>query len=349
MTEPIAPWPGEFVSLGPDKGHIYLCSAAPPGQPGTAELSTAEFSTAEFSTAEFSTAEFSTAEPALCVHGFAGSSANWTDLMARLRDISPPLAAEALDLPGFGQSPPPPDGRYSISDQAATVARLIERRGRGPVHLIGNSLGGAVATRVAATRPDLVRSLILISPAFPDLKPRPDMARFPVLCVPGLGGFLIRLAATQPARRRVELTLSAVYYDRSSVPPQRLAQQITELERRDKLPYVKTVLLSSARAIVAEYLHRGPHSLWDDAAHITAPALVIYGSHDRLVDPRMAGRAARAFRTGRIIVLPRTGHVAQLERPQAVAAEIGRLLFAMQARKQKENTSAERDVVHLHS
>ncbi len=197
MTEPIAPWPGEFVSLGPDKGDIYVRSAAPPGQPAAAPSSTGE--------------------PALCVHGFAGSSANWTDLMARLSEMQfplgtpqtrtgppgvAPLAAEALDLPGFGQSPPPPDGRYSIRDQAATVARLIERRGRGPVHLIGNSLGGAVATRVAATRPDLVRSLILISPALPDLKPRPDMARFPVLCVPGLGGFLIRLAATQPAKRR---------------------------------------------------------------------------------------------------------------------------------------------------
>lgn len=334
MTEPIAPWPGEFVSLGPDKGDIYLRSTAPPGQRAAVPSSTGE--------------------PALCVHGFAGSSANWTDLMARLSEMQcppgvAPLAAEALDLPGFGQSPPPPDGRYSIRDQAATVARLIERRDRGPVHLIGNSLGGAVATRVAATRPDLVRSLILISPALPDLKPRPDMARFPVLCVPGLGGFLIRLAATQPVKRRVELTLSAVYYDRSSVPPQRLAEQIAELERRDKLSYVKAVLLGSARAIVAEYLHRGPGSLWDDAAHVTAPALVIYGSHDRLVDPRMAGRAARAFRTGRIIVLPRTGHVAQLERPEAVAAEIGRLLSAMQARQQKENTSAERDVVHLHS
>jgi pimeloyl-ACP methyl ester carboxylesterase len=334
MTEPIPLWPGEFVSLGPDKGDIYVRSAAPPGQS---------------STAESSTAESSTAEPALCVHGFAGSSANWTDLMASLSEIEHPLAAEALDLPGFGQSPPPPDGRYSISDQAATVARLIERRGRGPVHLIGNSLGGAVTTRVAATRPDLVRSLILISPALPDLKPRPDMARFPVLCVPGLGGFLIRLAAAQPAKRRVELTLSSVYYDRSSVPPQRLAQQIVELERRDKLSYVTTVLLGSARAIVAEYLHRGPGSLWDDAARVTAPALVIYGSHDRLVDPRMAGRAARAFRTGRIIVLPRTGHVAQLERPEAVAAEISRLLSAVQARKQEENTYAERDVVHLPS
>jgi pimeloyl-ACP methyl ester carboxylesterase len=61
-------------------------------------------------------------------------------------------------------------------------------------------------------------------------------------------------------------------------------------------------------------------------ARITAPCLVIYGQHDRLVDPRAAGRAAHMFSEARIVVLPRTGHVAQMERPGLVAAEIGILL-----------------------
>ena len=84
------------------------------------------------------------------MHGLAGSSRNWTDLMDLLR---PALAADALDLPGFGDSPPRPDGRYGIAAYARTVTALIERRGRGPVHLIANSLGGAVGVKVAATRP----------------------------------------------------------------------------------------------------------------------------------------------------------------------------------------------------
>ncbi|MGH3193624.1 MAG: alpha/beta fold hydrolase [Streptosporangiaceae bacterium] len=50
------------------------------------------------------------------------------------------------------------------------------------------------------------------------------------------------------------------------------------------------------------------------------------GREDRLVDPRSAGRAAHAFRNGRIVVMPRTGHVAHMEHPQAVAAEISQLL-----------------------
>ncbi len=59
------------------------------------------------------------------MHGLAGSSRNWTDLIDLLR---PRLACDALDLPGFGDSPPRPDRRYSIAALAQTVAALIERK-----------------------------------------------------------------------------------------------------------------------------------------------------------------------------------------------------------------------------
>jgi pimeloyl-ACP methyl ester carboxylesterase len=302
---PIPPWPGEFVSLG--RSEVFVRSAPPPAEPGQS------------------------AEPALCVHGLAGSSTNWTDLMDLLRrpqgtsrrDAVPgALACEAVDLPGFGFSPPPPDGDYSARAQAAAVARLVERRGRGPVHLIGNSLGGAVCVRVAAERPDLVRTLTLISPALPDLRLRAAPARFPVLCLPALGGWLMRSAGRLPARTRVSLTVAEVYCDAGLFHPQRLAEEITEIARRDGLGYAGEALLASARAMVAEYLRRGYGSLWHEVARIAAPVLVIHGSHDRLVDPRMAGRAARTFRRARVLVLQRTGHVAQMEHPELVAPEI---------------------------
>src|SRR6516225_4147710 len=89
--------------------------------------------------------------------------------------------------------------------------------------------------------------------------------------------------------------------------------------------------MGSARALSAEFLRKGRRSPWRDAARVTAPTLVIYGQHDRLVDPRAAGRAAHVFRDARIVVLPRTGHVAQMERPRLVAAEIGILLASADA------------------
>src|SRR3954463_8913820 len=107
------------------------------------------------------------AEPAVYVHGLGGSSQNFTDVAGLLADR---LDGQAVDLPGFGYSDPSP--RYSIPAFAATLIGYLEHAGRGRVHLIGNSLGGSIAVRVAALRPDLIRTLTLISPAMPFLDPR---------------------------------------------------------------------------------------------------------------------------------------------------------------------------------
>jgi len=309
MTDPIAPWPGELVAVG--AGEVFVRSAPAPED----------------------------AEPALFVHGLGGSATNWTDLMDLLRRPpadradEPALACEALDLPGFGFSPvlangARPGGVYSIDDMARTVCDLIDTRGHWPVHLVGNSMGGAVCVRVAARRPDLVRTLTLIAPALPDLRPRLLPMRVTVLCVPRVGPWLLKRAQQRiPAADRTAVSIRDVYADPTLVHPKRLAEETAELVRRDGLAYAGEVLLAAGRGLVAEYVRRGPRSLWRDAIRVTAPTLVIYGSHDRLVRPAMAAPASRAFRRGRVVVLSRTGHVAMMEHPGLVAKEM-RELFA---------------------
>jgi pimeloyl-ACP methyl ester carboxylesterase len=291
--EPIPHWPGRLVELGDHQ--VYVRSVN----------------------------EKNHAEPALCVHGLEGSSRNWTDLMDLLR---PDLSCDALDLPGFADSPPRPDARYGIAALAQSVATLIERRGRGPVHLIANSYGGAVCVRLAATRPELITTLTLISPALPDIRPRPDLARFPLMTIPGVGERLLRQLNHLPPERRVADVIATCYADPSAFPPARLAAEVAALARRDTLGYAGAVLVGCVRALTTETLRVGRWSAWRDAARITVPALVIYGREDRLVDPRNAGRAAHAFRNGRIVVMPHTGHVAHMEHPAEVAAEIRQLV-----------------------
>jgi pimeloyl-ACP methyl ester carboxylesterase len=279
-------WPGELVDLG---GYSVFVRTAPGAG----------------------------AEPALFVHGLGGSSRNWTDLMDLLR---PNLDGAALDLPGFGDSPPRPDGRYSIDALARTTATLIERQGRGPVHLVGNSLGGAVSLRLAARRPHLVKTLTLISPALPDPHPRMDLVRFPLVGLPGVGNRLLAKYQTLPAERRVANTFAGCYADPARVPQDRFQAEVADLERRDALPYAADALIGAVRAITSEALR--PRSAWHDAQGIRVPTLVIFGTHDRLVSARLAGRAARAFPSARVVVLPGTGHVAQMEHPEQVAAEM---------------------------
>ena len=308
---PIPVWPGEFVSLGDTQ--VYVRTAPATGA---------------------TTTDANPAEQVVCVHGFGGSANNWTDLMALLSGATgqaspgsqdPVFSCAALDLPGFGYSPPA-EASCTVSGQAALVIQLIEHRGGGPVHLVGNSFGGAVCTRVAATRPDLIKTVTLIAPAMPDLWVGPVTARFPVLCVPKFGSWLLSRVQKMAPQARVEASIATIYYDGSCVHPDRIAADVAEIERRDALGYGDAVLIRCARSIVAEYLRLGRNSLWRDAARVAAPTLVVYGSHDKIVDPRMAGRAARSFPRSRVVVLPRTGHVAQMERPEAVAAEFRRMV-----------------------
>ncbi len=301
--DPIPHWPGRLVDLG---DHQVYVRSAPAGED---------------------------AEPALFVHGLEGSSRNWTDLMDLLRPV---LACEAVDLPGFGDSPPRADGRYSIAALSRTVIALIEKQpatkqpaDKQPatkVHLVGNSLGGAVCVKVAATRPDLVKTLTLVSPALPDSRPRLDLIRFPVMSLPRVGQRLVKAYQVLPPERRVADVITTCFGEPELFQQARFATEVTELTRRDELGYAASVLIGSVRTLTAEFVRRGRHSAWRDAARVTAPTLVIYGSRDRLVDARMAGRAAHQFKDARVVVLPRTGHVAHMERPAAVADELGILL-----------------------
>ncbi|MFC4058266.1 alpha/beta fold hydrolase [Planomonospora corallina] len=297
MTDgPIPCWPGRLVDLGERRVHVRSTPAGP-------------------------------AETAVYVHGLAGSATNWTDLMGELADV---VTGHAVDLPGAGHSPEPADGDYSIAAHARTVEEFVERTADRPVHLFGNSLGGAVSVRLAATRPDLVRSLTLISPALPDLTPGYGPARVALSTVPVLGEWAFDRLRLLPAERRLNATLGLCYADLGRVHPERLREAAEELRRRDALPYAGASVINSARGLVAEYIReyfrRGADSLWRQAALVKAPTLVIHGRHDRLVNPRAAARAGRTFPDVRLVLLPDAGHVAQMEVPERVAREARRLI-----------------------
>src|SRR4029078_8662047 len=123
------------------------------------------------------------------------------------------------DLPGFGFSPPPAGDDYSLRGHARAVTELLERVGAVlPVHLRGTSLGGTVSTVVAATRPDLVRTLTLVSPALPVLRPRVTNVHLPALAVPWAGQRLARHLGRFPVEQRVRATIALCWADPSRVP-----------------------------------------------------------------------------------------------------------------------------------
>lgn len=265
-------------------------------------------------------------EPALYLHGLGGSSTNWTDLAALLAGH---VAGAAIDLPGSGRSDPAP--RYTVDAYAGRVVRWIAGAGNGPVHLVGNSLGGTVAVTVAATRPDLVRTLTLISPALPFLDPRRSLQSrlVPLLAVPGGERLARRMLATIPPEELARRVVEACFADPGRVAEQRLAEAIEEVRGRYTADHYVSAYLRTMRGLVASFLRAylpGDRSLWRTAAAVRAPTLVIGGRQDRLVDVRVAPRAAWVIPDSRLLMLAGVGHVAHMEVPRLVARAVVALL-----------------------
>jgi pimeloyl-ACP methyl ester carboxylesterase len=273
------------------------------------------------------------AEPALYVHGLGGSANNWIDLAYLLADH---LDGEAIDLPGFGHSDPA--RRYTIAAQADRVARWIEHSGRGPVHLLGNSLGGAVSVRVAGTRPDLLRTLTLVSPAMPFLDPRRSaQARFaPFVMLPYAHRLAAWRMASMPQDEMLRIVAAACFAEPDAIPEQRRMEARAEIELRYTVPWYADAYVRSLRGLVLSFLRAylpGAGSLWRIARQIPVPTLVIGGARDQLVDVRVAPQVARVIPDSRLLMLGNAGHLAQVERPALVARAVLAMLEEIADRK----------------
>jgi pimeloyl-ACP methyl ester carboxylesterase len=297
LEELVPPWPGRSVELD---GSVTYVRDTPPTRPD--------------------------AQPALYVHGLGGSSQNWTDLAALLSDY---LDGQAIDLPGFGRSDP--TDRYTLAAMSERVVRWIEHSDRGPVHLFGNSLGGTIAVKAAAARPDLVRTLTLVSPALPFLNPRRTLQGrlLPLLAVPRAKYLANRLLSSYTPEQLAQQVMEAVFADPKRVAKQRLAEAIEEVKLRYTVDHYVDAYLGTMRGLVASFLRAylpGSGSLWKVLSTVSAPSLVIGGRQDRLVDVRVTPQAAKLIPDSRLLMLDGVGHVAQMEVPRLVARAVVALL-----------------------
>jgi pimeloyl-ACP methyl ester carboxylesterase len=259
---------------------------------------------------------------AVYLHGLGGSATNWTELAGLLACRADGMS---IDLPGFGFSPPSQSPDYRMSAQADAVAAMLDARGGPPAHLLGNSMGGGIAMLLAASRPDLVRSLTLISPAMPDLRlnvrrlsdPRMALAMVPVL------GKRARIAlAALTDREQIDQMLELCFAEPHRVSSARIALAEAELADRNSMPWAGQAVGAAVGAIFREWVAPARRSLWAVATRVQAPTLVVWGARDRVISVRKAPRTARLLPRGRLLVLPRTGHVAQMERPVTVARAV---------------------------
>lgn len=237
----------------------------------------------------------------LLIHGLASSIYTWKDeIPALARDHE----VVALDLPGFGGSDQPADLAFDLYPRV--VVGLLDQLGIARASLVGNSLGGAVASVVAAQQPARVDRLVLIDAAGFNLHGphRPTLVR---LAAHPLAESVV---SHLPLRRLVvTVGLRQVFHDDAKVTEECLNEYLTGAWRPGTLASLRSLAASQypSPAETEELLHR-----------VEAPTLVVWGGEDTWIPLAHADRFVAAIRDARKIVLPGVGHTPQEESPEAV-------------------------------
>jgi len=238
--------------------------------------------------------------PLALVHGLGSSIYTWS---AVLRPLAETHEVVALDLPGFGGSGRPPD--LSFYRLRRAVEGLLESLGLDRVTLVGNSLGGAVALSIAASRTDLVSRLVLIDSAgFGGPEAIPPLVRW---AASGPGAFLERFGAFR--RLYVWAALTQVFDDSDRVTPERIDEYLAPLQRPGTVQSLRSLLAQSP-----EDWRR----LQDAIGRVSVPTLILWGAEDAWLPPAHAARFERAIPGSRAIVLAGCGHLPQEECPAEV-------------------------------
>jgi pimeloyl-ACP methyl ester carboxylesterase len=241
----------------------------------------------------------------LLLHGFGSSLHTWED-WARLFEADRRVIR--IDLPGFGLTGADPIGDYSDARAVELLASLLDRLGLSRVDLVGSSMGGRIAWRFAAERPERVRRLVLMAPdgfasaGFEYGRPAgvsPMMRALPYT----LPDFLLRAG------------LAPAYADPAALTPAVLARY------RDMMraPGVRRAILDR----MATHVLVPPEPF---LLRIAAPVLLLWGEADRMVPAAHAADYARELPDSRTVVLPGLGHVPMEEDPARSVAPVRQFL-----------------------
>ena len=212
-----------------------------------------------------------------------------------------------FDFRGQGRSAVTPDG-YDMDTLAEDAAALIAALGAAPCHFVGLSMGGFVGLRLASRRPELLRSLAVLDSSA-DPEPAENLPRYR----------LLNTIARWLGLRVVAGRVMPIVFGRSFLrDPAR--REVRELWRQRIVSRDRRGITRAVRGVI---YRRG---VQDELPGIRVPTLILVGEED-LATPRERSEWMRAAIPGaELVVVPRAGHSAPIENPEAVTAALAELL-----------------------
>lgn len=235
----------------------------------------------------------------LLIHGFGGDLDNW---LFNADALAEKATVYALDLPGHGQSTKTL-GDPTVGGLAKVVLAFMDAVKVDKAHLVGHSLGGAIAMEVARTHKNRVKTLTLISSA--GLGPDINMEY--------IEGFV-----SAASRRDLKPALENLFADGSLVS----RQMVDDLLKYKRLDGVGDALAALKSGVFAD--GKQTANLSDALKASGVPALVIWGAEDKIVPAAHAKAAAGA----KVEIIEGAGHMAQMEQ----AGKVNGLIKTMVSR-----------------
>lgn len=244
-------------------------------------------------------------EPMVLIHGLGSDLHAWDAVREKLEAHHDVLA---LDLPGFGSSPSRPDGRVTIYAYADAVADAMERVGFDTAHVVGNSLGGAVAFELG--RRELARTVVAISPAGGASRWEHRLAHASLSVSNRISKVIAPIAPwlTRSRTARKVLFRGAVSGDPGAVDPEWGAEAIRSFAK--------------APGFAATRRTFEPHHVRALLADVEVPVRIVWGTADMLLFPRQAPRIAELLPDCETVYLDGLGHVPMVDDADAVTEAI---------------------------
>lgn len=227
------------------------------------------------------------------IHGLLLASESWEkqrDFFSRTHRVV------TFDLRGQGRSEHTRE-RLDLDSLAEDTIALIEALDLGSCHIVGFSMGAFIALRIAARRPDLVRTQMLIG-ASADAEERSNAPRYALMIA------LVTAFGPRPIAGRL---MRILFGDTFLADPARKAEQ-------DRWRRIVTSLPRSTARAARASASRG--AIWNELPAIVAPTLVISGIEDRPVRPHQGKAVADAIDGAVFVSVPGTGHAVMIERPE---------------------------------
>jgi len=231
---------------------------------------------------------------AILIHGFGGDLNGW---LFNHEDLAAKRTVYAVDLPGHGGSTKQV-GNGTLGEFGATLELFMDAVGLPEAHLVGHSMGGAVALEFALARPQRVRSLVLIASA--GLGPEIDGEY--------IDGFI-----TASRRKDLKPHIEKLFADSKLVGKQ-LVEDVLRYKRLDGVE-------AALRTIASQLCPGGKQAVFlrERLGQLSMPALVIWGGEDRIVPASHGQGLSTNVQTE---VLAGSGHMVHME----AAAKVNRLI-----------------------